>query len=113
VEDEPILHELYHVLLEIKGHEIIGGACNGADCLKKISKLMAHPDFIIMDHQMPVKNGIDTMKELLKINPDLKIIFISADKSKRDEALSLGAVTFIEKPFNMQIFFNSISQVVK
>jgi YesN/AraC family two-component response regulator len=100
-------------LLEIKGHEIIGGACNGADCLDKISKLLKNPDFIIMDHQMPVKNGLDTMKELLKMNPDHKIIFISADKTTRDEALKLGAVSFIEKPFNMQIFFSTISQIVK
>jgi len=69
------------------------------------------PDFIIMDHQMPVKNGIDTMKELLKINPNLKIIFVSGDKTIKNEALSLGAISFIQKPFNMQTFLQSISHV--
>jgi two-component system chemotaxis response regulator CheY len=98
--------------LEIKGHIIIGKACNGNECLEKFSKIRSEPDFIIMDHQMPIKNGIDTMKELLRMNPDLKIIFISGDKTVKNEAIDLGAVSFIQKPFNMQTFFHTISQLM-
>jgi CheY-like chemotaxis protein len=77
-----------------------------------MNKIGAQPDFVIMDHQMPVKDGIDTMKELLKTNPDLKIIFISGDKTVKNDALNLGAVSFIQKPFNMQTFFHTISQLL-
>ncbi len=62
---------------------------------------------------MPVKNGIDTMKELLKMNPNLKIVFVSGDKKIKNEALSLGAISFIQKPFNMQTFLQSIHHLNK
>ena len=49
---------------------------------------------------MPNKNGIDTMKELVDIKPGLKIIFLSADASVRQDALEFGAIGFLEKPID-------------
>lgn len=98
--------------MEIKGHVVIGKACNGIECIEKISNVSHEPDFIIMDHQMPGKNGLETMKELLKNRPNLKIIFVSGDKEIKDQALNMGAVSFIQKPFNMQTFFHSISHLM-
>ncbi len=55
-----------------------------------------------MDHRMPIKNGIDTTKKILEMDKNSKIIFTSADNSIKDEALSLGAVAFIKKPFHWE-----------
>jgi CheY-like chemotaxis protein len=65
-----------------------------------------------MDHRMPGKNGIDTTIELLKFNFHLKIIFTSADNSIKDEALSIGASAFIEKPFSVEHLHNEIKRVL-
>ena len=58
---------------------------------------------------MPLKDGLETTKEILSINPHCKIIFISADYSIRDKALEMGAIDFLEKPIN----FNSLYRLIE
>ncbi len=57
---------------------VVGTALNGEDGIKQIPETKA--DVILLDINMPGINGIETCKELLKINPDLKIIAISMHK---------------------------------
>ena len=90
----------------------MGKACNGLECIEKISNTSEMPDFIIMDHKIPIKDGMDTMKELLKMKPGLKIIFVSSDKDIKNQAIDHGAISFIQKPFNMQTFFHTISELM-
>jgi FixJ family two-component response regulator len=52
-------------------------------------------------------------KELLKIDPDAKVIFISADFSVRASALEAGAVTFIKKPASLKVITDTIDQVLR
>lgn len=98
-------HEFYRDILEFNGHKVVGHAYNGSECIEKICRMERKckilPDFIIMDHRMPVKNGLETLSEILKLKPDLKVIIISADDSVKEKALSEGAVAFISKPINM------------
>ncbi len=61
-----------------------------------------------MDHRMPIKNGIEAAKEILKLSPDIKIIFASADKSIRDTLKSMGIEHFFLKPFDIEVFVNYI-----
>jgi response regulator of citrate/malate metabolism len=120
VEDEIILLEIYRNILELKGHEVIGQAHDGLECINKIigdsngskPEIKKMPDFILMDHRMPIKNGIDTMKDLLEKRPELKIIFVSADISVKSEALFAGAIDFIVKPFNMQTLFDTLEKYI-
>jgi two-component system chemotaxis response regulator CheY len=120
VEDEPVLLEIYSNILQLKGHEVVGKANDGLECLNIFSKMKTDgsmksntPDFILMDHRMPIKDGLETMKELLKMDPGLKIIFVSADITIKAEALSNGAVDFIAKPFSMNTLFESINRLAK
>jgi two-component system chemotaxis response regulator CheY len=120
VEDEPVLLEIYSNILQLKGHEVVGRASDGLECINIFSKMKANdinkstnPDFILMDHRMPIKDGLETMKELLTMEPNLKIIFVSADTSVKTEALSIGAVDFIAKPFNMSSLFRSIDKLTE
>jgi len=70
------------------------------------------PDVILMDHRMPLKNGLEASKEILQINPDIKIIFITADQTIREEVLSIGVADFIDKPFSIQDLITSIKKCV-
>ena len=65
-----------------------------------------------MDHRMPIKNGIETTKEILKMNENVKIIFLSADKSVQKEALSIGASNFLEKPFSLELLIKVIKEAL-
>jgi len=65
-----------------------------------------------MDHRIPIKNGIDTTKKILEMDKNSKIIFTSADNSIKDEALSIGAVAFIKKPFHSEKLISAIKNAL-
>ncbi len=62
---------------------------------------------------MQIKNGVDAMIEILKINKNEKIIFTSADITVRHIAISFGACAFLDKQFKMHELLNKIQQIVK
>lgn len=111
VEDEPVLQSLYSDLITMFGHDVLGSAGDGVDCLAKLSRLGEDPDYILMDHRMPVKNGLDTTRELLARNPRLKVIFISSDAGIENEAMEAGALGFLMKPFNAGAFLEYIERL--
>ena len=113
VDDDQSLQRLYGLILKEAGFEIIGTAINGKDAIEKYTNLEGRPDLVLMDHRMPIKNGLDAMVEILKINRKEKIIFASADKSVKQKAISLGAVAFLDKPFKMQHLLITIRKIVK
>lgn len=113
VDDDQSLQRLYGIILKEAGFEIIEIAINGKDAVVKYNNLKVKPDLILMDHRMPIKNGLDAMSEILKINKKEKIIFVSADISVKQKALSLGACEFLDKPFKMQELLTTIQKITK
>ena len=110
VEDDEDIVNLFEQFLKFKGHEVIAKAFNGVEALEIYNSLQNTPDIILMDHRMSPKNGIETTKELKAINPDCKIIFVSADYSVRDHALEVGAIEFLEKPIDFTTLFRIIEK---
>jgi len=76
-------------------------------------KFHKKPDVIIMDHRMPLKNGLQVTKEMLEIDNSLKIIFISADNTIREQALSMGVINFTDKPCSVQKLYNNVEDALK
>ncbi|MFX0005077.1 MAG: response regulator [Candidatus Hodarchaeota archaeon] len=113
VDDDQSLQRLYSLILKGAGFEILGTAINGKDAIEKYNKLEEKPDIILMDHRMPIKNGLDTMTEILKMNKNEKIIFASADISVKEKAKSIGACAFLDKPFKIQQLLMIIQQIAK
>jgi DNA-binding NtrC family response regulator len=109
VDDDKDIVQLFEQYLLIKGHEIIAKAYNGEEAIKAYKNLQVEPDIVFLDHRMPVKNGLETIGELRILNPEVKIIFISADYSVRNKALNLGVIDFIEKPID----FSTLSLLVE
>ena len=88
------------MLSDVPYIEVVGTASNGKIALMKIPSLQ--PDAIILDVEMPELDGIETLKALQEQYPKVRVIMLSihttrgADKTL--EALSLGAMDFVEKP---------------
>ena len=84
----------------LRGVSIVGLARNGAEALR-IAKV-AHPDVVTMDLTMPEIDGIQCIQALLKMDPHVNILVVSAlsDKSTAIQALKLGARGFVAKPFS-------------
>jgi len=111
VDDEPTLHELYGEIIEFSGHEIVANAYNGDEAVEIFKGMNEHPDIIIMDHRMPNKDGVETTKEILKTDPNIKIIFASADTDVRDAALKSGARSFLSKPFAVADLMDELKEM--
>jgi len=95
--------------LKLEGHEIVAKAFNGEEAIEIYKNLQNAPDIILMDHRMPSKDGVEVTEEILSINPNSKIIFVSADYTVRDKALEVGAIDFLEKPID----FNTLFRIIK
>ncbi len=95
------------------GFQVIGIAKNGQEAVDKFISFSEKPDITLMDHRMPIKSGINATKEIISFGKNPKIIFASADKTAREEALSIGAVDFIEKPFDFEKLADKINEVLK
>ncbi len=61
---------------------------------------------------MPVMNGIEAMIKILHIDIRSKIIFASADLAVKERAISLGATSFLHKPFDMLELLKLIKNVI-
>lgn len=74
-------------------------AKNGQDALNKVRAVRPH--IITMDLTMPQMDGIECIRGMMALDPDLKILVISAlsDNMTCLEALKLGAQGFLDKPF--------------
>ena len=98
-------------LLEQNGYEVVGEAEDGEDAVRKYVELK--PDVVTMDITMPRMDGITAIREILKIDPQARIIVCSAmgQKAMVIEALTAGAKDFLVKPFQPQRVLEAIQKV--
>jgi len=113
VDDEVYIQDLYRAMLPAAGHEVVETAFNGEEAVSKFDGMAPTPDLIIMDHRMPVKNGLQATKEIIARAPNAKILVISADATVQPRCRAAGAVGFLEKPFTMSVLFEMIDVSLK
>lgn len=99
VEDSDKILELMAMMLS-NGRQILK-ARNGAEA---VYEYRTHkPDLVFMDIVMPVLDGIEATREIVKFNPEAKIIGVTAYyTSKSKEMLDAGAREVIRKPFTVK-----------
>ncbi|MDR7378008.1 two-component system chemotaxis response regulator CheY [Rhodoferax ferrireducens] len=78
---------------------LVGLARNGVEALR-IAKA-TQPDVVTMDLTMPEMDGVQCIREMLRLLPGTRILVVSAlnDKATAIAALKLGARGFVAKPF--------------
>ncbi|RKO60936.1 protein-glutamate methylesterase/protein-glutamine glutaminase [Caldibacillus debilis] len=100
VDDSAFMRQLITSLLgQDPRIRIVGTARNGKECLEKIKLLQ--PDCVILDIEMPVLNGLETLKIIMEQSPLPVIIFSSTTKEGAENtflAFQYGAYDFIAKP---------------
>jgi len=75
-------------------------AVNGEEALQKVRD--AEFDLMLLDLKMPGVDGMEVLRSLSDVRPEIRIIIITAYGTVKNavEAIKLGAVDFIEKPFS-------------
>jgi DNA-binding response OmpR family regulator len=101
VDDQAPMVKILSDILKKENYQI-SIAANGQLGIKKALEI--NPDLIIMDIMMPVKNGIDAIKELRALDSfkTIPIIVLTAKGGLNDyqTALDAGATSFMAKPFS-------------
>ena len=100
VDDESTIIDSLEGILSDDGFEVIH-AYNGYEALKKIES--HSPDIVLLDIWMPGMDGIDTLKEIKKMTPNLPVVMITGHGSIESavDATKSGAFDFLEKPLSI------------
>jgi len=108
--DDTVIYRkiLKDVVSAIDNTEVIGTAPNGDLALRKIE--VDKPDLVLLDVEMPVKDGLETLVELKALYPEIGVIMVSGVNERQAaitmEALQKGAIDFVPKPIGNNINTN-------
>ena len=88
-------------------------ASDGEDAIRLYRQY--HPDIVITDINMPNKNGIELAKEILEINPEQIIMFITAHTESKYtlRALEMQVEAYLIKPINKNKFKEKLNHITK
>lgn len=85
-------------------------ADSGIEALAKLQNKKA--DMVLLDIDMPGMNGLETFERMKKFAADIPVIFLTASGLKEDvqNAIKLGAVNYLKKPYRPEELLKRISQ---
>ena len=114
VDDSAVIRRLLtDVLAGDPQLDVVGSAQNGRVALEKLPAL--NPDMVILDVEMPVMDGLETLTEIRKRQPRLPVIMFSSITERGAvvtlEALGRGANDYVTKPANTGNMMASLQQV--
>ncbi|KAF5086311.1 response regulator [Methanospirillum sp. J.3.6.1-F.2.7.3] len=112
VDDTRFMRTILVNILTEEGFEIVGEAEDGQQAVEMY--LTTKPDLVLMDIIMPKMDGMMALKTILGINPDAKILMVTAIQSIEMAKLAFkcGAVSYIMKPFQKQGILQEIEKVL-
>lgn len=111
VEDVNFIREIYRYSLQAENYEIVGEAADGIDALVKIKDLQ--PDIVLLDLILPLKNGLDVLKESHQLSPHSRFLVISSMDGQDviDQAKALGAIDYLTKPFSKNQLISALKRI--
>jgi len=114
VEDDEITREAICALLQANEFEVIT-ATNGLHALEKYQQEESRIALIISDVVMPVMGGVELYKRLQENLSDVRMLFITGHplEGKYQELLEKGNVHWLQKPFSVQAFNETIWALIK
>lgn len=111
VDDAIFMRHTLKTMLENNDYEIVGMAEDGLEAITMFKAL--NPDIITMDITMPKMSGLEALGEIKNINPNAKIVMITAmgQETMVREAIVAGASNFIVKPFKEEKVVDVLSRL--
>ncbi len=114
VDDEDLVRGLAEAVLRRGGYEVLT-ACDGEEALATYAAHRDQVDLVLLDFSMPKMNGLEVMRELLRMDPRVYVIFTSGftRDSDSDELLATGAQAFIPKPYHPDELLDLVRRVLE
>lgn len=112
VDDAAFMRKMVSDALAKGGHEVIGQAGNGVEAIAQFRELK--PDLMTLDITMPEKDGLETLRDVMEMDPGAKIIMCSAlgQETKVLESIKLGAKDFVVKPFQPDRVIDAVAKAL-
>lgn len=97
VDDHAIVRQAIRFILQREGFEVVGEASDGEQAVKMCGELQPH--IAVMDLSMPLLNGIDAAREILKDCPNTRVVILTEHAHERylAECLHLGVKGYVLK----------------
>jgi len=107
-DNEDSLEILQHFIQLVNGFEIIATYQSGETMVQAV--ISHEPDLVLTDIQMPKLNGLEGIKQCLKVKPDLKFIFTTSYDNYAVEAFDISALDYIVKPIDKVRLFQALEK---
>lgn len=112
IDDEPLALQRLEKLLRDSGEiEVVGAFVHASEALAGISA--AHPDVFFLDIEMPDTDGMTLADELLSLDPEAQIVFVTAYNEYAIEAFELNALDYLLKPVRKDRLQKSLERIGK
>lgn len=110
IDDDHLVVSSLQTIVSAKGIDVLAVGYNGLDAIELFDK--HRPDLVLMDIRMDKLSGIDATREILKLDPDARILLITTfqDDDYINEAISLGCKGYILKQ-NIQGIIPAINAI--
>jgi DNA-binding response OmpR family regulator len=111
IDDEQDIVEVISEYLNFKGIEVKGTGFNGKEAVELYKKF--NPDIVLMDVMMPEYSGFYGLQNIRHIDPEAKIIMVTADNSKKtyEKLKKLEASAILHKPYKIETVLETIEQI--
>ncbi|HEY5375077.1 MAG TPA: ATP-binding protein [Polyangiaceae bacterium] len=114
VDDEVVVRRSFARLLRQAGHQVVE-APDGVQAVSLYHQAYPRPHLVILDLDMPVLTGEETQERLLKVDPEVRILFVSGhDEPARESAVyARGALGFLRKPCKVEALLGAVSDALR
>ena len=104
VDDERSVTRLVRMMLTDMGVTQVFTAKNGKEALDMLGEFQENIDIVICDWNMPNISGIDLLKQIRTVDPDLPFLMLTAraDMSSVKDARDFGVTDYLRKPFSAE-----------
>lgn len=112
VDDAAFMRMMVKDNLKKAGYTDFIEAGNGEEAMARYQE--ENPDMVLLDITMPIKDGIETLTAIKQLNPQAKVVMCSAmgQESMVVEAIKLGALDFIVKPFKPERLVQTVKSIL-
>lgn len=113
IDDESHIRKFVGLLLRQLGNPTVVEACNGQEGVEKYAQ--ERPDLVLLDVNMPVLDGIGTLKAIREIDPEAVVIMLTSLASRQmiEQAAELGASNYIRKDSTRDDMLAALSQTIE
>lgn len=110
-DDDESVRESLRKLLHGEGYQVVSVA-NGAEAVEIFRREQDEIDLLLVDLNMPLKNGWATLDRLREVNPSLPVLIVTGQPHQYELAEAAGVCALVEKPIDVPALLQLIQQLL-